>query len=422
MQIHIPYGKNDLELEIPEGYTVDIISPNRVPAAADPISEVQTALENLIGEVSWARFQHSGSVGVAINDRSRPVPLESLLPPLLEHLAALGVREQAITLYVASGSHPPMGPGEFKDILPSAILDRYRVVSHDANDRASLLYLGETNSGTPVYANAEFMQTEHRIVVGNIEPHQFAGFSGGVKTAAIGLAGVETISRNHAMLSLPDARIGVYETNPVRQDIEEIGEMMAIDLSLNAVLNLEKKIVTVLAGQPKMVMEHGIPISRQICQVPVPHRYNLVIVSPGGFPKDINLYQAQKALAHAAPITRPGGTIFLAAACSQGSGSPTYEAWMEGKTSYQQVIESFKTEGFQVGPHKAFLIARESVNFNLLVYCELEDNQARDLLLNPIEDLQVEINTILKGFPTSEHIGFLPYASSTIPYLTRKAD
>ena len=270
-----------------------------------------------------------------------------------------------------------MTPDEFPSILPAEILSRYRVVSHDSENADLLVNLGETSRGTPVWSNHAYVESDFKIVVGNLEPHQFVGFSGGVKSAAIGLAGLDTINHNHAMMTHPDSQLGEYETNPARQDVEEIGQKIIIHLALNAILNQNKQIVYALAGDPRAVMRAGIPLSRQVCQVGVPAKYGLVISSPGGHPKDINIYQAQKGLAHAALVTRPGGTIILAAACPEGTGSPHYEDWMAGKTSYAEVIECFNLEGFRIGPHKAYQIARDASKVRFLFCSEMDESFAR---------------------------------------------
>jgi nickel-dependent lactate racemase len=310
-----------------------------------------------------------------------------------------------------------MTPDEFSSILPASIIERYAVVSHDASDVKNLIHLGETSRGTPVWANKAYAHSDLKIVVGNLEPHQFVGFSGGVKSAAIGLAGTETITRNHALMTQPDSQLGAYETNPARQDVEEIGQNLGIQFACNAILNQSKQIVHVLCGDPRAVMQAGIPLSRQVCQVGVEKKYNLMISSPGGHPKDINLYQSQKGLAHAALVTKPGGTIILAAACPEGTGSPHYEEWMLGKNSYEDIFQSFSDEGFHIGPHKAYQIARDASKVNFMFYSEMDPDFSKALLLNPVTDLQAALDTALAKLEPGEHVGFLPHASSTIPYV-----
>jgi nickel-dependent lactate racemase len=417
MKIRIPFGHSALTAVLPDHLVVDLLEAPDVPAAADPLRVVEAALDDLTGNVSWSRFVGAKSVGIAINDKTRPVPHGELLPPLLARLAGLGIPDDAITLYIAVGTHAPMKPDEYPAILPPTIRDRYTVCSHNSEDDSRLVYLGDTSGGTRVWSNSDYLQSDLKIVVGNIEPHQFVGFSGGVKTAAIGLSGFETINQNHALMTHPDSLIGEYQTNPARQDVEEIGQLIGVDLALNAILNHRRQIVVALAGDPYRVMKVGIPFSRQVCQIAAPDFYGLMIASPGGYPKDINVYQAQKGFAHSALVTRPGGTIILAAACPEGPGSQHYEDWMVGKRSYGEIIRKFNTDGFRVGPHKAYLIARDASKINLRFYSEMDAGISGDLLLNPVLDFQASIDEAVVGLGPGERIGVMPHANSTIPYI-----
>jgi nickel-dependent lactate racemase len=160
----------------------------------------------------------------------------------------------------------------------------------------------------------------------------------------------------------------------------------------------------------------GVPISQQICQVAVPYDYKLMICSPGGHPKDINVYQSQKGFAHAKRVTHLGGTIILVAACPDGSGSQHYEDWMTGKLSYAEVIEQFQLEGFQIGPHKAYQIARDASKFRLMFISEIDENLMEALLLNPVRDFQTALDSALADLQPGERVGVLPHAASTIPY------
>ena len=197
-----------------------------------------------------------------------------------------------------------MQANEFSLVLPGALSQQYRVISHNCDDMGSMISLGKTTYGTPVFVNGDYYRSDIKLVVGNIEPHHFMGFSGGVKSAAIGLTARETININHSHLVKPEARTGNYYTNPCRLDVEEIGVKIGVSYALNAILNSKKEIVRAFWGDPVDVMTNGVELSTKICQVEVPHRYDAVVVSAGGYPKDINLYQAQKALTNAAEITK----------------------------------------------------------------------------------------------------------------------
>lgn len=429
MDVRLPYGRSYVRAAIPDGFDIDVIAPVKVDrgeaeARPDPATVqamVRSALMEPAGNVQpfLASLPIAKTVAIAINDKTRPVPLDILLPPLLEYLHDKGIDHQAITFYIATGTHPAMPPDESALILPEAIYSRYTVVSHNSLDTGSLVHLGVTQRGTPVWVNKFYASADLRLVLGDIEPHQFAGFSGGVKTAAIGLAGPLTINHNHAMMMHPDARLGDYETNPVRQDIEEMGELIGVNFALNAVLDQTKRIMHVLAGEPRAVMQVGVPLARQVCQVPVTGLYDLIIASPGGHPKDINLYQGQKALGHAALVMRPGGTVIVVAACPEGTGSIHYEKWVTQRHSFQQVFNDFKAEGFRIGPHKAFQIARDASKVRLLFYSDMAPEFVRQLLMTPVESLQKALEIALADLPGNPRIGIMPNAASTIPFIVQ---
>ncbi len=412
----IPYGRTQLPVRLGDAHHAEWLTPARSTPEADPLQAVRDALNRPVGGVRLGDFARACSVAIAINDKTRPVPHKALLPPLLEALEKLGIPPAAITFVVATGLHGPMPDSEFAEILPADILARYRVVSHDAT-APDLVRLGTTSSGTPVEVNRLFADAGLRVVVGNIEPHQFMGFSGGVKTAAIGLAGKATINHNHAMMLDPRSDLARYDDNPARQDVEEIGRMVGIHYALNAVINESKQIIRALAGQPLDVIRQGIPLVLQIYQVKVAAPFDLVIASPGGHPKDINVYQAQKALGHAARVTRKGGTIILAAACPEGSGSDSYENWVAGMSSYQAVLERFQREGYRIGPHKAFQIARDAAPRRLLVVTDMPPALAQKLLLTTRPSLDAALQTALANLGPAARIGVIPFANATIPTL-----
>jgi nickel-dependent lactate racemase len=321
-----------------------------------------------------------------------------------------------------------MRPDEFPLVVPPEILARYRVVSHDCDDEAGLIGLGETSRGTPVWVNRRWWEADLRLVVGNLEPHQFMGFSGGVKSAAVGLTGRVTINTNHAMMTAPGSQIGRFEDNPCRQDVEEIGAMIGVHYALNAIMDEEKRIVHVLAGAPLDVMRRGIPLLRAIYQVTTPAPFDLLIVAPGGHPKDINLYQAQKALGHAILVMKPGGAVILAAACPEGTGSKGYEAFMAdpAMTTHEAVLARYAREGYRIGPHKAWQISRDASRIRLLTVTEMPADFARHLLLNPVADrpgmaAQAQLDTALAvalaDLPPNARVGVMPWANATIPAL-----
>jgi nickel-dependent lactate racemase len=406
-----------VDFGLPDGVHTEIVEPPEAAAVSEPHGTVQAAMASPAGGASLASFRGIRSAVIAVNDKTRPVPHQHLLPPLLGQLESIGLAPEAIRFIIATGAHPPMPPEQFPSILPEQILARYTVLCHDVDDLSSLLYMGTTGRGTPVWVNRFFAEADLKIVVGNLEPHQFQGYSGGVKGAAIGLAGRATIDANHALMLDPDARLGHFHGNPARQDVEEIGRQIGVDFALNALLNGEEQLLGAIAGEPRAVMEDGIPLCLDLCQVPVGGLFDLVIASPGGHPKDLNLYQSQKALAHASLVTRDGGAVILVAACPDGIGSRSYEAWMVGVRSHQEVLARFKRETFRVGPHKAYLIARDARHVDPILVSDIDASQVRHLLFMPANSVDEALEYARSSLRSSARIGIMPRASSTIPYI-----
>ena len=408
----LAYGSTTQFLDVPSSIPSKVILPAAAPAATDPLRVIRAAIDDPIG-FTWEQ-DSSASVAITVNDKTRPVPNHLLLPPLLERLAGLGIKDDQIIFWIATGSHTPMRAEEFSRILPADIIDRYQVKSHNVDDVTNLEYLGDTTRGTPVWANKAFSHSDLKIVVGDIEPHHFAGFSGGYKSAAIGLAGRPTINHNHAMLSHPNAWIGVFDTNPLRQDIEEIGEMMKIHLALNAVLNQDKQITAAFFGAPHQVSLKGNPVALAACGTICEEQFDLVIASAGGQPKDINFYQAQKALTHASMFCRPGGTLILVAACPEGTGNKLYEEFMAGVNTPQESIEKFKANEFRVGPHKAFQVARLLMNYHVFLVSDIPADLVSKLLMQPAQSLQAAFDDAIKQHSGPFSVAILPNATTTI--------
>ena len=394
---------------------MDRLAPTTPARLPDPEHAVRASLAQPLGHFDWTQVGTARSAAIVINDKTRWAPNQLLLPPLMEQLRAIGLTDEHIFILIASGLHDPMPAAEFAQVVPEAILNRYAVYAHDPDGSGALEYVGYTRRGTPVYCNRRLLAADLRIVVGVMEPHQFMGFSGGVKSAAIGLCGRETIRRNHELMRAAAARIGTYEQNPARSEVEEIGRMLAIDLALNIVVDDRRAIVAVYAGDPIAVMRAGIPRVLEVHSAAARSNYDLVITSPGGHPKDSGLYQAQKALTPATLVARAGAPIILVAACPDGSGDRNYEGWVRKRHSHAEVIERFVTEGFEIGPHKAFQFASAAAGRHLILVSDMPPDQTRSFLLSPADSIEAALAIV--GYVTRRRlrIALLPYANSTLP-------
>ena len=418
----LPFGRGTVDLELETAAQITQVLPAPVAAVSHPVEAITAALASPLGPRTLSDFLTSQpgrtpTVAIAINDKTRPVPHDWLLPPLLSALEGLGVPPHAITLIIATGTHIPTPPADFGGVVPADVLGRYPVISHDA-DAGDLVTLGHTSRGTPIEMNRRYMEADLRIAVGNIEPHHFAGYSGGVKSAAIGLAGRATITANHSLLRDPRAALAIYEDNPLRQDIEEIGRSADIHFVLNIVMNDHREVVAAFAGDPRAVMAAAIPEVRRIYEVEVPEPFDVMITCPGGYPKDINLYQAHKSVSCANRVTREGGVIILVAACEDGAGSQGYEDYMaRGFPSHEAVMEQFVKEPFQIGPHKAFIFARDAVRLSRIwIVSQMAPERVRGLLLTP-GTLAEAVQSAVAPLPATTRVGIMPYANATIPRL-----
>lgn len=415
----LPYGTAMLSVCIPDGTEkTDLILPVAYEnPVKDPLDTVKAALASPLGVLDPFRGLNPGTrVSIAVNDKTRPVPNSTLLPPLLEKLHDCGVSKQNIFIHIASGTHKPMVEDEYEQILDKNILRNYHILPHDCDDKDKLCAIGRTLRGTPVVVNQAFYQSDLKIVVGDIEPHHFAGYSGGVKSAAIGLSGRKTINANHSLMLEESSVIGNYDQNPLRQDIEEIGRLMKIDLALNAVLDENKNILSVYFGDPEAVMRAGILLVDQLTRVKINTLYDVVLASAGGYPKDINLYQGQKAMTHASLFCKPGGVIILVAECREGVGSSAYLDFMHGLGNVTEVLDKFTAMDFRVGPHKAYQVAKILQKQQVYLFSSIASEIVRSLFLHPLSDTN-SIVELISGM-SGKSLVVLPYATTCIPKTT----
>ena len=412
----LPYGKTTINFDLPVNHRADIFLPIKPTYTCDETQNISTAIRNPLDCSGFPDSISSASkVVIVINDKTRPAPSNKMLPPLLAELIARGVGKENITIIIAVGTHQPLPEVEFPLLLCKEILQQYKVISHDCDYSDNLIYKGLTTLGTPIYINKIFDQADLKIVVGDIEFHYFAGYSGGVKSAAIGVCGRETITHNHSFLLDPKSCVARFEDNPVRQDIEEIGQIIGVDLALNAILDEDRHILHAFFGKPKIVLLAGIKKLTEIGMVQIDEPYDLVIASAGGYPKDINLYQSQKALTYASLFCKNGGKLLLAAACEEGVGSKECLDFFDDVHSYQEARAIFTKKGFMIGPHKVIQFANIADRIKFQIKSEIDPILMKKVLIDPIDDFQTAINDSLKLVDPPLRIAIIPYATAIIP-------
>jgi nickel-dependent lactate racemase len=418
-QINIPFGKRTVKWQAPDGWSVTLIQPEDVPGVPDPSAEIERSLNNPIGGRKLEAFAGAKTAAVVVSDLTRPVPNKVILPPIIARLEGMGIKPQDITLIVATGLHRACGREDFIRLVGEELAEKTNIVSHNALDRDLLVYCGLTRRGTPVKINRHYLAADLKILTGMIEPHQIVGFSGGAKAVAIGLGSEELIQANHSMLLDERAQAGRLDGNPAREDIDEAGEIAGVDFLLNVVLNKDKQIVRAVAGDFRKAHREGVKTARQVFMVPVQVQVDVVIASPGGFPKDLDLYQTQKGLANAARVVKEKGYIVLLAECPEGVGSHKFLRTMKRHKSPGEVIEYFKNRDFRIGVHKAFQWCRslEKADTVFLVSDGISAETAARLMVRKTDRIDAAISAIQSRLPANPQAAVIPNANATIPVL-----
>lgn len=417
-KIKIPFGRDHISWTPTADYVVEMVHPQNVPGVSNTQQEILNAIENPIGGKKLEEFSGAKTAVIAISDLTRPVPNKLILPPIIEKLERMGIEAKNICIIVGAGLHRPSFKEEFKELIGEELVERVMVISHDAQDKDMLANLGETSRGTPVLINKHYLKADLKILTGMIAPHQFAGYSGGAKGLAIGLGGKKLIQTNHAMLLHEDAELGKISGNPAREDMDEIGEIAGIDFIVNVILNNEQEIVNVVAGDYKKAYIKGVELAQKIFEVPVEGKADVIIVSPGGFPKDLNLYQAQKALYHAANIIKDGGYLLLVAECLEGAGNDKFLNTMKKFKKPDEVVGYFKSIDFEIGVHKAFLWCKPLLKAKAYILSQgIDEENANVLMIKKTDNIESFLSDIKENLPINPKIYVMPMASSTIPVL-----
>jgi nickel-dependent lactate racemase len=409
--IPLPYGYSQLELKTSHLFLNDPKCFLPQQFRSGEFME-EPAIEETLKDFRYDWYiNENTSVAIAINDPTRPIPYHLILPPLLRYLLKAGARSENISFFIATGTHNSPSMEELSLIIPASIFENYRTIVHNCDDYNNLEYLGVSKAGTPVYINKRYYYSDIKILTGHIEPHHFMGFSGGYKSAVIGLGGRKTIEANHKLICNPASKMNRFYSNPMRMDVEDIGERIGIDCALNVVLDDTKRIVGVFFDSPGTVMRKGIELSRRISQIDTQTKYDLVICSAGGFPKDINLYQAQKAITHAALFVRDDGVIILAAECRNGFGSEKFRSFIEDHQSPALVIQAFEHSSFCIGPHKAYQLALQAQKFHIILVSELSDTKALESMITVTNNLEQGLTLSRHWLTDQASIAVLPYAT-----------
>jgi nickel-dependent lactate racemase len=421
MQLKLAYGRQGLIVNLPD--TVDVVSPRFQPGLPDETQALQSAMRNPIASPPLAELVKSGdSVVVVHTDITRATPNDRILPVLINELESAGIAPKDITLLNGLGTHRPQTDRELRTMLGSRIVESYRCLQHDCNDEANLVSLGQTSNGHPVRLNRHYLEASVRILTGFIEPHFFAGFSGGPKAVIPSLAGAESVFTNHGieMIAHPKATWGVIEGNPIWEEMCEVALRTHPDFLLNVSLNVRREITGIFAGDMRSAHARGCAFVRENAMCAVDKPYDIVITTNSGYPLDQNLYQSVKGLSAANQVVRQGGTIIIATACEDGlPNHGRYAALLAEAGSPQGVLQMISKPGFFAQDQWQIQTqAQIQQHAGVYVYSDgLSDEQIERALFIPCRSIELTISQLQEKYGSQAHICVIPEGPQTIPYL-----
>lgn len=420
MKVDLAYGQGHLTIELPNDRTT-VIEPSQTAGLQDEKAAVLHALQYPTQAPPLrASIKPTDKVCILFTDLTRATPNDRIIPWLLEHLDGVAPREN-ITLLNQLGTHRPNTKAELARMLTPAVVANYRVVNHEPEDEAALVQLGTTRDGTPALINRRVAEADVRIVTGFIEPHFFAGFSGGPKGIMPGCAGLRTVMSNHGHRNLmsPHATFGVTVGNPLWEEIRDIALRVGPSFVLNVSLNDERQITGVFAGDLLAAHRIGCEFVRKSAMQKVEAPFEVVVTTNSGYPLDLNLYQGVKGMSAAARIIQEGGLLILACECREGvpAGSPL-DQLLRSVSSPEEILTLLATPGFVRSEQwQAQIQAVIQRKAEVLVYSTLPDEVVRACHLTPCHDISRAVAERLARLGPQARVAVLPQGPLTVPYL-----
>ena len=415
-KIELPYGSSLLKVRIPTSNITCILNTQDVKSLANEREAITNSLRAPIGCPPLLDCVNKNDrVVVIVTDNTRPCPEDRLLPPILAELEEKVPREN-ITIIVALGLHPPLDKQELVKKLGRDIVENYNVMNHDVNQTVNI---GTTSRGTPVDINTRVVEADFRLSTGFIEPHFFAGFSGGRKSVAPGVFSVRSAYHNHsyAMIEHSCVKAGILKGNPIHEDMVEQARMAKLNFIVNVLLNKKREITHVVAGEPIKAHEKGCQIERDIAGVKVAHKVDITITTNSGAPLDMDLYQSCKGIDTAAQITRDGGIIIIASACSAGVGPEAFRELHASVSSPKEVLQKIRREEPIGVQWENQILARTQLKNDVYLVSGLEDSAVKDMMMTPISTIEEGLEKAFKNLGDNAEIAVIPEGPLVLPLI-----
>ncbi|KXA93462.1 hypothetical protein AKJ65_06305 [candidate division MSBL1 archaeon SCGC-AAA259E19] len=415
MKINFPYGDSSLDLNVPESNLLRVLDRKEMAGLSDEVGAIRESLENPIGDDPLSdKVGEGDEIVVIVDDNTRPCPDKLLLSPLLERLRGAGVDTDDISIVIAYGLHPPLDKKGQIDLLGEDIVEGYRIVNHDPGDTERL---GETSKGVPIEVNKEVLEADFRISTGLIEPHFFAGFSGGRKSIMPGVSGREAIYGNHGYEMIEDthSRPGELEDNPIYRDSIEHADRADLNFILNVLLDDRDEIIGAVAGDPIEAHLEGVRMERERVVSKVKRGADIVITTNSGAPLDLNLYQTVKGIYHASLAAKDGGIILVASECGEGIGPESFLSLHERADGPEEVKEIIRNEEPIGVQWENQLLARVREKNDIYLRSSLDDESVENMMMEPVGTLKDGLRRAMEEMGRDCDIIAVPKGPMVIP-------
>jgi nickel-dependent lactate racemase len=422
MKVHLAYGQHGLDVELPADRTT-VVEPRYTPGAEDPAALLRNRLRHPLSGPPLRELVHPGqTVAISICDGTRAQPRDLMVPAVLEQLEDI-VHLDDVCVLVATGTHRGNTEAEIREMLGDEVVDTVRVVNHDARDETTLMWMGLHGEGVPVWLNRHWAEADVRITTGFVEPHFFAGFSGGPKMVVPGLAGLETVLTLHDARRIGDPRAtwAVCEGNPVHDDIRAVVSAVGkVDFAVDVVLNREQRIVDAFAGELSAMHRAARNAAQRLAMRAVPGLFDVVVTTNSGYPLDQNLYQAVKGMSAGATVVRPGGTVVCAAECRDGfPNHGSYREVLESADSPQALLDAIQRRSDTVPDQWQVQVqAKTQTKARVIMHTSYLSDHALALAhMEQTDDIAATVHEALAVAGLEGRVCVLPEGPQTIPYV-----
>lgn len=416
MEVELAYGKDGLRAALPDDNVVKVLKGAGAPPLDNPENAVRAALAHPVGDDCAPLAEAAGAAGnvlVVVSDITRPVPYPVLLPPLLDVLEnGAGVRRDAISFLVGTGLHRPNTEAELIGMLGPHVVSNYRIDNHDARDPRAQAAIGTTSRGTKVLIDSRYMEADFRIATSLIEPHFMAGYSGGRKALFPGIAASETIGQLHGyeLLAADGVEIGRLDGNPVHAELLEAALLAGCEFSVNVTMDAKRRPTSVAAGELDAAHRAACKAAEAPLLDTIDSPADVVVTSSAGFPLDATFYQSIKGVVAAAPIVEEGGTIIIAAECSEGMGSDEFGALVRGFDSPEGFLDQIrKADGFVVDQWQLQMLCKVLYRADVVLVSDCLAPDAVDTLgIGRADNIEQAVSVALERQGPDARIAVIP--------------